>query len=245
MRDDPAVVDDERARLIALRASIATGCWALLLGTTSSLLSTTAIATVAFVLASRRHRSIAAVGALVVAVVVGSIDVGAAAAFVAGGVLGDLMLRPRPFGPERALRIALQASSVLAGLVATLHIASTGAEPLPSWTATPLPAMGAVVGVALIVVGVVGVGVCLRHLVAGGGSADPFDPPLVRCCSGPYARWRHPMLAMQSVLIVGAALVVGHVGAVVAAVVVIAVLWGPVRLHEQHMLARRFAHDGR
>lgn len=163
-----------------------------------------------------------------------------------GFVLAVLMQRGKPSGVERDARILLQSSSLCAGVLAILLVASASPPLLPTVCSTSL-AEGDVAGVlafigfSTAVVGGSYVAHCVSHLVAGGGTADPFDPPLVRCVTGPYAHARHPMQHGQMAVIVGLAMMVGCLGAALAALLIVIALIGPVRARERRQLAARFA----
>lgn len=175
------------------------------------------------------------------------------AAVAAGVALAALMARARPVGPERAVRLALQLSSLAAALCVVMpKVASLPPSSSPLSTsravvlmsATALPGAGGwpilVVAASLILGGAVVVAVALRALLAGGGTADPFDPPLTLCTTGPYARMRHPMQAGQIAVVGGAALLEGTAGAAVASLVFALLLVGPVRFLEEEQLEDRF-----
>lgn len=155
---------------------------------------------------------------------------------------------------ERAARVALQLVSLVAGTCVVMPVVASW--PLPAWlvegTTVPvdvlaeaLPAAGEalVVGVALalVVAGALVVAWSMRFLLAGGGTPDPFDPPLCVCRSGPYARLRHPMQLGQIGVVLGAALLVGTRGALLAAVAFALFLVGPVRVLEEDVLRGRTA----
>ncbi len=210
-----------------------------------NMIAACAVLTAAATLLPRAVGGVVAVVGSVALVVVAAMPPLFALFVGAGVVLAVLMQHGAPAGRWRDLRIVLQSSSLLAGMLAIVLVASGPPPLLPAWcsmTITDHSDLAAhLMGVVMVVGGGAWVAVCVRHLVAGGGTADPLDPPLVRCVSGPYAHSAHPMQRGQAAVVVGLALVVGTVGAVVAALCTIAVLVGPVRALEARQLKTRFS----
>lgn len=162
-----------------------------------------------------------------------------------GILLGRLMREGAPRGWQRNLRVLLQSTSLAAGLLVLLLVASTPPLGLEVTTVTqkPLPLSfdPSLPGLALVALGAAWCLWCLRFLVAGGGCADPLDPPRRRCVDGPYANQDHPMQWGQFAVVVGAALFINSMGAAGAAVVVVVAMLGPLRFLERGDLRRRFA----
>jgi protein-S-isoprenylcysteine O-methyltransferase Ste14 len=144
--------------------------------------------------------------------------------------------RSRAAAALGSLGFLVVAPGVMAGLIPWL-LSSWDVE--NEWWA-PVRILGVVVAASGLVVLL---HAFARFVLEGVGTPAPVAPTERLVVGGAYRYVRNPMYIAVTALIVGQALVLGHVGLLLYAAAFLAVVAAFVRLHEEPTLTRRFGEE--